>query len=256
MEVRIPPGSGDRDGAPRTAAGLERLLVLGCLALVAALGGAHALTSQEDVAVRWSAAHGWLFFWMWAAMMAAIMTPSAAPQLRAYARRNRGGKAPAGRSPLAFLAGHLALWTGLSAAAATAHWGLHVAGLLMPGVAIANPVAGGILLMSAGALQLTPFKAACLAGRGAPARFGPEQERAGAVRAFVTGLRHALHGFGRCWPLMAPLFVGGVMSPLWIVVLTPIAMAEKILPYGASIANGVALGAIGWGLWMLAGTLA
>ena len=223
------------------AAGRERLLVLGCLALLVVLGGADLLTSPQGVAARWSAAHGWLVFGMWVAVTAAVMAPGAA-----LARGYRS----------AFLAGQLALWAGLSAAVALAHWALHAADLLTPGVATENPVAGGILLMSAGALQLTPLKAACFARRRLPAGFYPGQLRTGAGSAFASGLRHALYGVGRCWALMALLFVGGVMNPVWIVVLTPIAMAEKILPYGAPIANGVAVGAIGWGLWMLAGMLA
>lgn len=250
------PGRGNPDHAVRMAAGRERLLILGCLGLALALGGAHLLTSPGGVAAGWSAAHGGLVFGMWAAVMAAIMAPGAAPELRAYAYRGRGGGTGEGRSLPAFCAGHLALWVGLSAAAALAHWGLHAAGLLTPGIATENPVAGGILLMCAGAVQLTPLKAACFAGPRMPGSFGPDQRRAGAGAAFASGLRHALYGVGRCWPLMALLFVGGVMNPLWIAVLTPIAMAEKILPFGASIANGVAVGAIGWGLWMLAGMLA
>jgi len=256
MKVRLGSGSANSAATAAARGGKERLLVLGCVAVVIALGGAQLLAWENGAATQWSAAHGWLVFVMWAAMMAAIMTPSAAPELLAYASRGRDGEVPAGRSPPAFLAGYLALWTGISAAAALAHWGLHAARLLTPGIAIENPVAGGMLLMSAGAFQLTPLKAGCLARGRAATRYRSAQGREGAAGAFVTGLSRALYSVARCWPLMALLFVGSVMSPLWIVVLTLIAMAQEILPYGESVARGVAAGAIGWGLWMLAGTLA
>ena len=256
MQVRFRFGTENLDATVRSLAARERLLVLAGVAVVVALGGAHLLVWEPGVAAQWSAAHGWLMFGMWAAMMVAIMTPSAVPMLLAYAKRGRGGESLAGLALPAFLGGHLALWTCISAIAALAHWGLHAAQLLNPGMASVNPIAGGILLMGAGAYQLTPLKAACLARRGTPTEFLPGEWRDGAAGAFVMGLRHAMYSVGRCWLLMALLFIGGVMSPLWIVVLTLIAMAEKILPFGESIAHGVAVGAIGWGLWLLAGTLA
>lgn len=239
----------------RSLAGRERLLVLTGIAVVAALGGAQLLVREPGVAAQWSAAYGWLVFGMWAAMMVAIMTPAAVPTLLAYARSDRGGKGAAGFALPAFLAGHVALWTCLSGAAALAHWGLHAADLLVPATAVATPAAGGVLLISTGAYLLTPLKAACLAGGRSPKGVLPGEWRDGAAAAFVTGLRHAMRCVGRCWLLMVLLFVGGVMSPFWIVVLTPIAMAERILPYGESTAHAVAVGAIGWGLWMLAGML-
>jgi len=147
------------------------------------------------------------------------------------------------------------VWTGFSAVAALAHWGLHAVELLSPDMVIANPVASGILLLSAGAYQLTPFKTACLAKCRTPMGFLFGEWRDGSAGAFVMGVRHGAYCVGCCWLLMALLFVGGVMSPFWIVVLTLIAMAERILPFGESVAHGVAAGAIGWGLWMLAGML-
>lgn len=234
---------------------LDRLFTLAGVAVVAALGGAHLTVWEPGEAAQWSAAHGWLVFGMWAAMMLTTMTPAAVAMLRAYARGGQGGEAAEGLALPAFLAGHLALWMGAGGAAALAHWGLHAAVPRVSDVAFANPVVGGILLVGTGAYLLTPLKAGCLAKDQGPAGLPPWERRDGATGAFAKGLRHAAHCAGRCWALMALMFIGGVMSPLWIVVLTPIAMAERILPYGESIAHGVAAGAIGWGLWMLAGML-
>jgi predicted metal-binding membrane protein len=255
MQVRIRFERGNLDAAVRSLAGRERLLVLTGVAVMAALGGAHLLVWEPGVASQWSTAHGWLVFGMWAAVMVATMAPAAASTLLAYARDERGRETAAGLALPAFLAGHFALWMGISGAAALAHWGLHALDLLSPDTAFANPAAGGILLMGTGAYLITPLKAACLARDRSPTGPPSGEWRDGALDAFVMGLRHAMYCLGRCWLLIVLLFIGGALSPLWIVVLTLIAMAEKILPYGESIAHGVAVGAIGWGLWMLAGTL-
>ena len=243
------------DAAVRSLAARDRVFVLAGVAVVLTLGGAHLSVWQPGVAAPWSAAHGWLVFGMWAAVMVALMTPAAAPMLLAYARNERGGEATEGLPTLAFLAGHLALWMGISGAAVLAHWGLHAVDPLIPGTAFATPAAGGMLLIGTGAYLLSPLKATCLARNPRPMGILPGEWRDGAAGAFLMGLRHAIYCVGRCWLLMALLFVGGALSPLWIVVLTLIAMAERILPFGESVAHGVAAGAIGWGLWMLAGML-
>lgn len=255
MQVRKRSGRGSLDAAVRSVAGRERLLVLLGVAVVAALGGAHLFVWEPGVAARWSAAHGWLVFAMWAAMMVALMTPAAASTLLTYGGGDCAGEVAARRVLPAFLAGHLALWAGVSGVAALAHWGLHAAELLMPGTALVTPALGGILLIGAGGYLLTPLKAACLARDSGLTESPAGEWRHGTLGAFVSGLRHAVYCVGRCWLLMALLFIGGALSPLWIVVLTLIAMADRILPYGESMAHGVAVGAIGWGLWMLAGML-
>jgi predicted metal-binding membrane protein len=245
------------DSAVRSLAARERVLVLSGVVVVTALGAAYLFAWHPGLATAWNGGEAWLVFAMWAAMMVAMMTPGAAPMLLAFARlsRGRGDGEPGGLALPAFLGGYLAVWTGFSAVAALAHWGLHAVELLSPDMVIANPVASGILLLSAGAYQLTPFKTACLAKCRTPMGFLFGEWRDGSAGAFVMGVRHGAYCVGCCWLLMALLFVGGVMSPFWIVVLTLIAMAERILPFGESVAHGVAAGAIGWGLWMLAGML-
>lgn len=243
------------DAPASSLAGRDRAIVLSGVAALVALSVAYLFAWSPGMAMHWSAAQALLVFAMWGAMMVAMMTPTAAPMLLAYAKLSRGREGRAGFELVSFLLGYLALWTAFSAAAALAHWGLHAAELISPGMAIANPVASGILLLSAGAYQLTPLKAACLTKCRTPMGFLLGEWRDGASGAFVMGARHGMYCVGCCWLLMALLFVGGVMNPLWIAALTLVAMAEKILPYGESIAQAVAVGAIGWGLWLFAGLL-
>jgi hypothetical protein len=69
---------------------------------------------------------------MWVVMMAGMMIPSVAPMVLAHAgivRRRVGHGAPFVSSGL-FLAGYLLAWSGFSAVAALAQWGLYHSGLL------------------------------------------------------------------------------------------------------------------------------
>jgi predicted metal-binding membrane protein len=47
--------------------------------------------------------------------------------------------------------------------------------------------------------------------------------------------------------LMALLFVGGVMNAAWIVALTLIVAAEKLLPGGRWIGRGTGAALVAWG---------
>ena len=69
------------------------------------------------------------------------------------------------------------------------------------------------------------------------------------------GLEHGAFCAGCCWALMALLFVAGVMSIIWISVLTLLVCAEKMLPAPAriSLVTGVLLAI--WGVCVLAGSL-
>ena len=76
--------------------------------------------------------------------------------------------------------------------------------------------------------------------------------RAGIRGKFVMGVCHGAYCIGYCWLLMALLFVGGVMSLLWIAALTIVILAEKLLPNGRFVSAALGLIAIGWGTWLFA----
>ena len=113
----------------------------------------------------WGAADFVLTFIMWAVMMVAMMTPSAAPMILTYSRVNRRHHEQ--RSPFLatgiFLAGYLAVWTGFSAVATFAQWELNSAALLSPMMVSSSPLLGGMLLIGAGIFKFTPLKDACMA---------------------------------------------------------------------------------------------
>ena len=190
--------------------------------------------SMAGMAARpWSALDFALMLAMWAIMMVAMMVPSAVPMVLVYAQVAR--KAAREGSPLppalVFVAGYVVAWTGFSAAATLAQWGLDRLGLLSPMMTTTHAGLGLALLLGAALYQLSPWKDACLEHCRAPALYFAEHFRPGAAGAFRLGLHHGAYCLGCCWVLMALLFVGGVMNLLWIAALAAFVLLEKTLPF-------------------------
>ncbi len=183
---------------------------------------------------KWGPGTAVLVFVMWTVMMVAMMVPSATPMILAFLTVNERRRAAA--RPLApvgfFLLGYLAVWTGYSAAATMAQWGLHQAALLSSAMATTSPVLNGGLLIAAGVFQWTPLKRACLKGCRSPLSFLMSEWREGIAGALVMGLRHGWYCVGCCWVLMALLFVVGVMNLFWVAVIALFMIGEKIMAKG------------------------
>ena len=182
---------------------------------------------------------------MWAVMMVAMMTPSAAPMILMFAtihRRRRAEGRPAVPTAI-FVLGYLAVWSAFSVVAALAQAGLHAAALLSPAMAASSPLLAGGLLVAAGVFQLTPLKRACLSACRSPLAFLMTGWREGRAGAFGMGFRHGLYCLGCCWALMALLFVAGVMNLLWVATIAVAVLVEKVLPRGDLVGRlvGVAL---------------
>ena len=172
-----------------------------------------------------------LVFFMWAVMMIAMMLPSAMPLLLLVAKINHG-RFPRNRALLGtcvFALGYLAVWTGFSALATLAQWGLLEARLVSPMMDSASPWLSVALLAAAGAYELTPLKNACLARCQSPLGYLMTGWREGIAGAFAMGLHHGAYCTGCCWLLMALLFVFGVMNLGWIAALAILVLLEKLL---------------------------
>lgn len=206
----------------------------------------------------WGAIDFILIFIMWAVMMVAMMVPSAAPMVLMFATVNRrrrqqqGPFVPTG----VFVLGYVVVWSGFSALAASAQWGLHSAALLYPMMVSTSPILGGALLLSAGIFQLTPLKHACLAHCRSPMGFLMTDWREGTRGTFIMGLRHGGYCVGCCWVLMSLLFVAGVMNLLWVAFIAAFVLAEKVAPAGPWVSRSTGLLLMAWGAWMAAGALA
>ena len=81
---------------------------------------------------------------MWAVMMAAMMLPSAAPMISAYATTVKGKPGQPRGSTAVFVAGYLVTWSGFAVAATAAQWALHDAALVNAmGVSTSGSASGG-----------------------------------------------------------------------------------------------------------------
>src|SRR5438034_697802 len=71
------------------------------------------------------------------------------------------------------------------------------------------------------------------------------------ILIYARGLRHGAYCVGCCWVLMALLFVGGVMTVLWIALLALLVLLEKLTPYGRSVARVAGIACVAAGAWLL-----
>lgn len=225
------------------AGGMQRTGVCECLGMA---------MSGPDTK-PWAVAAITPLFLMWTEMMVAMMIPSAAPMILTFARVNRQRREqerPFVPSSL-FLLGYLAVWGVFSLAAALAQWALHGTALLSPMMKSSSPVLGGVLLISAGAFQWTPWKRACLNHCRSPLSFLLGDWREGRMGAFAMGIQHGAYCTSCCWLLMALLFVAGVMNMLWVAVIMFLVLLEKVLPQGMRFGTVAGVVFVAWGAWMI-----
>lgn len=202
-----------------------------------------------------------LLFAMWVVMMAAMMLPSVVPMLLAFAAMSRKMAAnPTAQNHAAiqpgynswiFLSGYLMVWSGFSLLAVLAQWGLHAATMLSEMMVTTSSLLGGGILMAAGIYQWTPLKQTCLSHCRSPLAYLLTEWHSGAGGAFRMGFTHGAYCTGCCWMLMALLFVVGVMNLWWIIALSLVVLAEKVLNKGLWLARISGLMMIAWGGSML-----
>jgi predicted metal-binding membrane protein len=204
--------------------------------------------------MAWTATTWALIVAMWWIMMIAMMTPSAAPTMLLFAMVHRHavaqGRLQEKLAPTgAFAAGYLLVWLAFAAAAAALHWALERGGLISSmTMGSQSRWLSGAVLIAAGLYQLSPVKNICLTHCRSPAAFLTRHWRPHASGALRLGAMHGAYCVGCCWMLMALLFVGGVMNPIWIAALAVLVLAEKTLPPGQWIGRGFGIAMIGWGI--------
>jgi predicted metal-binding membrane protein len=201
----------------------------------------------------WAVWDAFLLFAMWALMMIAMMLPSVAPTVLAFAeinRRRREQESPFVPTSV-FVAGYLTAWMGFSLVVTAAQVALHEAALLSPAMIARSHLFAGGLLVCTGVFQWTPLKQACLSRCRSPLGFVLAHWRDGIAGAFRIGLLHGTYCIGCCALLMTLLFVNGVMNVAWIALLTAYVLAEKLVSAPAWTGRVAGLLLCGWGLWVL-----
>lgn len=195
---------------------------------------------------------------MWWIMMIAMMLPSATPAILLYAKVREHalarGAPPVPAGPGLFAGGYLLVWLAFSLAAASLQLALASQRILSSmRMALDSSALAGLLLMAAGIYQLSPLKTVCLMHCRSPADYFARHWRPGPSGALRLGILHGAYCLGCCWALMLILFAGGIMNILWIVALTLVVMAEKLMPWGDAVSKFVGTGLIGAGIVYLVG---
>jgi predicted metal-binding membrane protein len=195
-----------------------------------------------------------LTFVMWTVMMAGMMLPSAAPTVLLYGAlvRKNGEQGTVLPGVWIFSGAYLLIWTGFSVAATALQALLEQVSLLTPAMTSASTTLSAVVLLAAGAYQLTPLKQTCLSKCRNPLEFFVTRWRAGRAGAFRMGLEHGLYCVGCCWALMLLLFVAGVMNLLWVALIAAFVLVEKLLPAALFVSRASGAMLILTGLYLLA----
>ncbi len=183
------------------------------------------------------------FLGMWVAMMVAMMLPSLVPMLCRYREAvGRTGEVRLGLLTTLVAAAYFLVWSAFGAAAFPLGVALATLEMQQPALARAVPIAIGAVVLVAGALQLTAWKARHLACcRESPGRGRPLAADAGT--AWRHGLRLGLHCSRCCAGPMAVLLAIGVMDLRAMAVVAAAITAERLAPAGDRVAR--AIGAVG-----------
>lgn len=187
------------------------------------------------------------FLGMWMAMMVPMMLPSLVPMLSRYRRSVRGVERMHLHGLTALVGvGYFTVWASFGAAVYAAGIGLMVVEMRWEAVTPWLPVAAGVLLLVAGAVQLTPWKARqlafCREGSWCPCPPAPD-----ALGAWRQGLKLGV-GCGRCCAgLMLALLAVGTMNLFAMAAVTVAIAAERLTPapLRAARAAGLAIGVVG-----------
>jgi predicted metal-binding membrane protein len=202
-------------------------------------------------AQTWLGAAG-SFLGMWVVMMIAMMLPSLAPMLQSYHR----AAASAGETRLSRLtvlagAGYFFVWTVIGLAIFPVGVTLATLEMRLPALARAVPVAAGVVVLIAGALQFTRWKTRHLAGcRESMAH--DLGSSAGAATAWKHGLRLGLHCAYCCVGLTAILIAIGIMDLRAMAVVTIAITVERLAPNGARAARSIGTVIVVAGLLLIA----
>jgi predicted metal-binding membrane protein len=188
------------------------------------------------------------FVGMWVLMMVPMMLPVLIPMLRRY-RRGVGGQ---GLGLLTALAGsgYFFVWVVVGALLYPPAAALAALEAREPAVAGILPIAAGLVVVLAGLLQFSEWKA-----RGvACCREAPESGTipVGAGRALRHGMRLGLHCVRCCGNLMAVLLAVGMMDVRWMIAVTAAVTIERVRPSGVRWARAIGVAVIVWGVVLIA----
>jgi predicted metal-binding membrane protein len=200
-----------------------RLLAVGAVLFMASVAGTVYWSRAMAMGMRMPFA---AFLAMWVAMMGAMMIPSLAPTLV------RDDVAPDSAALTA--AGYFTIWAAFGAGVFAVGVALAAAESRWPAFAVAIPIVRGCVLIAAGVVQLSSWKARHLQC----CREGPRE---------ALGLKLGRECVLCCLPFMAALVVLGMMNLAVIAVIAVAITVERLTREPARIVRllGVLIVAIG-----------
>jgi predicted metal-binding membrane protein len=170
------------------------------------------------------------FLGMWMAMMVPMMLPSLVPVLSRYHRAVRGTQGIRLHGLTALVgAGYFTVWAVLGVVAGAAGVGVTAVEMRWGVVSPWLSVAPGLVLLVAGAVQLTSWKARqlgrCREGSGCGCSPAPT-----ALGAWRHGLSLGVRCSLCCGSLMLALLAVGMMDPIAMAAVTLAISAERLAP--------------------------
>jgi predicted metal-binding membrane protein len=192
------------------------------------------------------------FLGMWVVMMVAMMLPSLVPMLWRYRHAvDVTAETRLNRLTVLVGVGYFFVWTVFGMAAFPLGVALAAIEMQQPPLARAVPIVVGVVVLIAGFLQFTSWKARHLAccrelpgrGRTLPANAG---------MAWRHGLRLGLHCSQCCVGLIVILLVIGVMDLHVMAVVAAAVTVERLAPAGERVARATGAVVVGAGLFLIA----
>ena len=192
------------------------------------------------------------FLGMWIVMMVAMMLPSLVPMLWRYRQAVAAthGTHRLGRLTTLVGVGYFFVWTVIGAVVFLL--GVVLAAIVMqqPALARAVPIAAGVVVLIAGALQFTAWKLRHLACcRPSLARGGALPVDAAAACRY--GMRLGFHCAQCCTGLIGLLLITGVMNLAAMVIVAAAITLERLMPAGERVARLIGIVMVGTGLFLI-----
>ena len=192
------------------------------------------------------------FLGMWVVMMVAMMLPSLVPMLWRYRLAvAKAGDTRLGRLTVLAGVGYFFVWILFGIVAFPLGVALAAVEMQQPSLARAVPIAAGVVVLIAGALQFSPWKARHLVCcREAPGRDCTLPTDAGT--AWRQGLSFGRHCSYCCAGLMVILLVLGGMDLRVMAVVTAAISVERLARNGERVARAIGVVAVAAGLFLIA----
>jgi predicted metal-binding membrane protein len=261
----IPPSTAYERASDRTFLGVSALLfalsaaltVLSCRSMSSM--GSMPMPGGWTMSMAWMRMPGqtWIgasasFLGRWVVMMAAMMLPSLVPMLERYRQAvGRTEETRLGRRTALVGLGYFFVWTLWGMAVFPLGVALTTLEMRLPALARAVPLAVGVVVLIAGALQFTVWKARRLVC--CRQSTGHDHALPGnAGTAWKHGLRLGLHCSSCGAGLTAILIVIGIMDLPTMAVVTAAITIERFAPAAERAAQAIGTVIVGAGLLLIA----